>query len=47
MTYTVSIVGAGIGAYSGARLMARIPAVWLARAFFVVIVTAAIRMLVG
>lgn len=40
-------LGAGIGAYWGARQMERIPAVWLARAFFVVLVTAAIRMLVA
>ena len=37
-------VGAGAGAYFGARVMARISPVWLARTFFVVLVAAAVRM---
>ena len=36
--------GAVVGAYVGARFIARIPPVWLARAFFVVLVVAAARM---
>lgn len=39
--------GAGVGAYAGARLMARIPPLWLARGFFVLLVVAAVRMFVA
>ena len=38
--------GAAVGAYAGARLMARIPEVWLARGFFTLLVAAALRMVV-
>ena len=40
------LVGSGVGAFLGARAMSRIPAVWLTRGFFVVLVTAAVRMLI-
>lgn len=43
-TAGVVLVGAMIGAFFGARLMHRIPAVWLARAFVVISVVAALRM---
>ena len=36
--------GAGVGAYWGARFMARIPPVLLARGFFVLLVFASVRM---
>ena len=38
------LIGALTGAFFGARLMAKIPAVWLARSFFVLVITAATRM---
>ena len=38
------LIGALTGAYVGARFIERIPAVWLARAFFVLVMTAAVRM---
>lgn len=38
------LIGSVIGAYFGARLIARIPAVWLARAFVGLTVVAAVRM---
>jgi len=38
------VIGALIGAYVAARFMERIPAVWLARGFFVLVMTAAVRM---
>ncbi len=38
------LVGALTGAYFAARFIERIPAVWLARAFFALVVIAAIRM---
>jgi uncharacterized membrane protein YfcA len=44
---TALFVGAGIGAFAGARFMARLSPLWLSRGFFVVLVTAAIRMLVA
>ena len=37
--------GAGVGAYYGARFMGRLSPVWLARAFVLVLVVAAVRML--
>ena len=40
------LVGALVGAYAGARLVARISPVWLARAFVVVTLAAALRFLV-
>ena len=40
-------VGASVGAAFGARAMAHISPVWLARAFFVVLVVAAVRMWVA
>ena len=40
------LIGALIGSYLGARLIARIPAVWLARGFVVVASAASIRFLV-
>ncbi len=36
--------GAGVGAYLGARLIARIPAIWLTRAFVGLMVVAAARL---
>jgi uncharacterized membrane protein YfcA len=36
--------GAGIGAFFGARLLARIPAVWLGRGFVAIALGAAVRM---
>jgi uncharacterized membrane protein YfcA len=36
--------GAAVGAYGGARMMARISPVWLARGFFTLLVVAAVRM---
>ncbi len=36
--------GAGVGAYGGARLIARIPEVWLARAFVALMAVAAVRL---
>jgi len=39
--------GSMVGAYTGASLVTRIPAVWLARAFVALTVVAAIRMAVG
>ena len=44
---TALFLGAGIGAFAGARFMAKVSAVWLSRAFFVVLVSAAIRMLIA
>ena len=41
------LIGAVIGAYFGARLITRIPAVWLARSFVVVLFVAALRFLVA
>jgi uncharacterized protein len=38
------LIGALTGAYFGARFMARIPAEWLARGFFVLVMIAATRM---
>jgi hypothetical protein len=38
------LCGSMAGAYTGARLVSRIPAVWLARAFVTLTVVAAIRM---
>lgn len=38
------LIGALTGAYLGARVMERIPAIWLARAFFGVVIVAAVRM---
>jgi uncharacterized membrane protein YfcA len=38
------LLGSMVGAYAGARLIGRIPAVWLARAFVVITVVAAARM---
>jgi uncharacterized membrane protein YfcA len=43
-TAGIVVVGAVIGAFFGARLMHRIPAVWLARAFVAISVVAALRM---
>lgn len=40
-------LGAGAGAYLGARLVGRIPDVWLARAFVALAVVGAVRMAVG
>ncbi len=36
--------GAGVGAYGGARFIARIPELWLARAFVSLMVVAAVRL---
>jgi uncharacterized membrane protein YfcA len=36
--------GAGLGAYGGARVMHRVPQLWLARGFFALLVVAAVRM---
>ena len=41
------VAGSLTGAYFGARFVSRIPAVWLARAFVVVALAAAVRFLVG
>lgn len=38
------VIGALTGVYVAGRFMERIPAVWLARAFFVLVLTAAVRM---
>jgi len=38
------LIGSVVGAYAGARLISRIPAVWLARAFVALTVVAAARM---
>ena len=38
------LVGALTGAYVGGSVMERIPAIWLARAFFVVVMVAAVRL---
>lgn len=38
------LIGSIVGAYVGARLIARIPAVWLARAFVALTLVAAVRM---
>jgi hypothetical protein len=38
------VIGAMTGAYVGARFIARIPAVWLARAFVAITTVAAVRM---
>lgn len=43
-TAGIVVAGAVIGAFLGARLMHRIPAVWLARAFVAISVVAALRM---
>lgn len=43
----VMVLGSLTGAYFGARLVSRIPAVWLARAFVVVAFAASIRFLVA
>ena len=40
------LIGALVGAYFGARLVKRVPAVWLARAFVVVDLVASVRFLV-
>lgn len=36
--------GAGVGAFTGARLMGRIPERWLARAFVALMIVAAVRL---
>jgi uncharacterized membrane protein YfcA len=41
------LAGAAVGAYTGARLMARIPPLWLARGFFALLVIAAVRMFIA
>jgi len=41
------LVGSMAGAYAGARVIGRIPAVWLARAFVVITVIAAARMAIS
>jgi uncharacterized membrane protein YfcA len=41
------MVGSLVGAYVGARFVARIPAVWLARAFVALSMVAAVRFLVA
>lgn len=41
------LIGSIVGAYFGARLIGRIPAVWLARAFLTITVIAAVRMAVS
>jgi len=38
------LCGSLVGAYAGARLITRIPAVWLARAFVAITIVAAVRM---
>lgn len=38
------LIGSMVGAYAGARFIARIPAVWLARAFVTLTIVAAVRM---
>ena len=38
------LVGSGVGAFAAARTMARIPSVWLARAFVVLSLVAAARL---
>jgi uncharacterized membrane protein YfcA len=43
----VLVAGSLVGAYFGARFVARIPAVWLARAFVTVALVASVRFLVG
>lgn len=40
------LIGALVGAYFGARLVKRVPAVWLARAFVFVALVASVRFLV-
>lgn len=40
-------IGAGLGAYLGARLMTRISEVWLARAFVAFALLSAVRLAVG
>lgn len=42
----IMVAGSLTGAYFGARLVSRIPAVWLARAFVAVALIAAVRFLV-
>ena len=46
-TALVLFLGAGLGAYGGARLAGRIPNYWLARGFVLVVVLSAIRLAVG
>ena len=41
------LLGSLFGAFAGARLAARIPAVWLARGFMVFVLAAAVRMGIG
>ena len=41
------LVGALVGVYFASRFMDRIPAVWLARGFFALVITAALRMWVA
>lgn len=41
------VIGAFVGAYSGARLISKIPPVWLARGFVTVAFAAALRFLVA
>jgi len=41
------LLGSIVGAYAGARVIGRIPAVWLARAFVLITVVAAARMAVA
>jgi hypothetical protein len=45
-TSLVLFLGAGVGAFAGAKAIARVSQVWLARAFVVLIVVAAVRLLV-
>ncbi len=40
----ILFLGAGVGAYLGARLMGRVPAVWLARGFVAFAVLSAVRL---
>lgn len=43
-TAAIVAIGAIIGAYVGARIAHRIPAVWLARAFVILVAVSAIRL---
>ncbi len=37
-------LGAGVGAYTGARLIARVPADWLSRAFVILLLASAVKL---
>jgi uncharacterized membrane protein YfcA len=46
-TALVLFIGAGVGAYAGARLAGRVPNYWLARGFVAVVILSAVRLALG